>query len=217
MIDPLHTSLAAPPAPRAPFLRLGTISRKPWVPSSASADIRHGQAIFYLVHSFDHKAAFERDLPTMIFAKVVCNLRNYYLQDQESTVDLIQTYFNPKCWDEPWSPEAVRLMWEYVEPFTPSLGLADEKARAKQRKRSLEDEVIDLLAWVKLGGRVLDDDLLRVFHQWNPHLNVKLNSFTRAVNAVTGMTKLRSDGKDYWIGFSLPTAAELGLQGKKAA
>ena len=213
MIQPLYTSLAGP------SIRLGTFSRKPWVPSSASADIRHGQAIYYLVHSFDHEAAFERDLPTMLFAKVVCNLRHYYVQDQESTVDLIQTYFNPKCWDEPWSPEAVRLMWEYVEPFTPSLGLADETAIADQHRAFLENEVVDLIAWTVPGGRVLDHDLLRVFREWNPELeiDVSLNLFTRAVNAVTGLTKHRSNGKAHWIGFCLPTAAELGLQGQKAA
>lgn len=153
----------------------------------------------------------------MIFAKVVCNLRNYYLQDQESTVKLILTHFNPKCWDEPWSLEAVRLMWECVEPFTPSLGIRDGKARAKQRKRSLEDEVVDLLAWVRLGGRVLDDDLLGVLRAWNPHLEVTLNAFTRAVNALTGMTKLRSDGKDYWEGFHIPTAEELRLEAQQIA
>jgi hypothetical protein len=189
------------------------------VPSSASADIRHGQAIFYLVHSFDHEAAFERDLPTMLFAKVVCNLRNYYVQDQESTVNLIQTYFNPKCWDEPWSQEAVRLMWEYVEPFTPWLGFVDETGVADQHRAFLENEVVDLLAWTAPGGRVLDYDLLRVFREWNPELEiaVSLNLFTRAVNAVTGLGKTPSNSKQYWVGFHLPTAEELAIRERMAA
>ena len=67
--------------------------------------------------------------------------------------------------------------------------------------------------------RVRDHDLLRVFREWNPELeiDVSLNLFTRAVNAMTGMTKHRSNGKAHWVGFHLPTPAELGLQGKEAA
>lgn len=138
---------------KPPYIRLGTTNRKPSAPSSASADIRHGQAIFYLTKVFDHKAAFDQDLPTMILAKVVCNLRNYYLQNQESTVELIRTYFNPKSADVSWSPEAVRLMWECVARFTPSLGLVDETAIADQRREFLENEVVDLIAWTVPGDR----------------------------------------------------------------
>ncbi len=150
-------------------------------------------------------------------AKVVCNLRNFYLLDVDSTIELVQKCFNPRTVFYEWSPEAIRLTWECVACFTPSLGIRDVKARAKQKAQRLETEVIDLLVWTKSGGRVLDDDLLRVFRKWNPGMRVTSNSFTRAVNAVTGMSKRRSNGKAYWVGFCLPTAAELGLQGKKAA
>lgn len=190
---------------------------KLWVTATGTPSTRRDKAIYYLVHSFDHKAAFERDLPTMLFAKVVCNLRNYYLQDQESTVKLILTYFNPVCWDEPWSPEAVSLMWECVETYTPSLGIRDEKARAKQQRHALEDDVFDLLTWVRLGGRVLDDDLLAVFRDWNPQLEVTPNAFSRAVTALTGIPKRRSNGQDYWEGFHIPTAEELRLEAQQIA
>lgn len=173
--------------------------------------------MYYLVKVFDHEEAFELDLPTMLLAKVVCNLRNYYLQDQESTVKLIQTYFNPKCWDEPWSPEAVRLMWECVEPFTPYLGIVDETAIANQRRALLEDDVVDLLAWTVPGGRVLDHDLLKVFRDWNPDIEVTSNLFSRAVKAVTGFGKKPSDGKQYWEDFHLPTEEELEIRTAKVA
>ncbi len=204
---------------KPPSIRTGTVNRKPWVPSSASANVRHGQAIFYLLKVFDHRAAYLRDRPTLILAKVVCNLRNYYLQDQESTVDLIQTYFNPKSWDEPWSAEAVRLMWEGVAPFTPALGLLDEKAIAMQKAQFLENEVVDLIAWTEPGGRVLDKDLEQVFREWNPELEIEFkgNLFSRAVKAVTGLSKFYSNSKGYWVGFHLPTAEELAIREGKVA
>jgi len=202
---------------RLPLPRLGAVNRVPWVPSSATADKRLGQAICYLVKAFNHEAAFHRDLPTMLFAKVVCNLRNFYLQDQESTVKLILTYFNPKCWDEPWSPEAVRLMWEYVEPFTPYLGLVDEDAVARQKAALLEREAAYLLEWVVPGGKVLDKDLLAVFQDWNPDLEATSYLLTTAVSAVTGLKKVPSNSKQYWVGFHLPTAEELERRLARAA
>ncbi|BDU74899.1 hypothetical protein [Mesoterricola silvestris] len=214
-----ESSASSPNVTPAPFIHTGTSTRVPWVPSSAPADIRHGQAIFYLLKALDHEAAFERDLPTLLLAKVVCNLRNYYLQDQESTVDLILTHFNPKSWDEPWSAEAVRLMWECVEPYTPYLGIVDETAVARQRKAFLENEVVDLIAWTVPGGRVWDKDLERVFREWNPDLEIAFtgNLFTRAVKAVTGLSKTPAHGRYYWEGFHLPTAEEVAVAAGKAA
>lgn len=202
---------ASAPSPRvttAPSIRTGTLRRKPWVPCTGTPEIRQGQAIFYLTKAFDHEAAFRRDLPTLILAKVVCNLRNYFLQDQESTVHLILTYFNPRCWDEPWSPAAVRLMWSCVKSFTPSLGLDRPRAKDRQRARCLQEEVAIFLERTVPGGRVLDDDLLAGFLERNPDLVVTSNAFTRAVKAVTGLSKDRSNGEDYWVGFHLPTAGE---------
>jgi len=185
-------------------IRLGTTTRKPWVASSATDEIRHHQALFYLLYKFDHEEAFRQDFSTMILAKAVCNLRNYYLQDKEKTVKLIQNHFNPKCWDEPWSPEAVGLMWECVENFTPSLGLVDEAAVAKQKARLIEQEVAYLLQGMSPGGRVQDKELLKTFREWNPDIEVTSNLFSRAVKAVTGTSKLRSDGKGFWVGFHFP-------------
>ena len=221
MIQPLYTSLAAPSRPRAsrrqaPSIRLGSRLRKPWVAATGTPSIRHGKAIFYLVKAFKYKDAWLLDTAEASLAKVVCNLRHYYRQDQEATVELVQKYFNPRSVHD-WSPEAIRLTWECVACFTPSLGIRDVKARAKQKAQRLETEVIDLLIWTKSGGRVLDDDLLRVFRKWNPSMRVTSNAFTRAISAVTGMSKRRSNGKAYWVGFCLPTAAELARPVTKAA
>lgn len=181
----------------------------PWVKASGPATVRLDKATYYLVHTFDYATYRPFDDSVMILSKVVCNLRHYFCQSQESTVKLVQEHFNPKS-DDKWSPEGIRLVWELAEPFTPDLGLVDAVALAQQKKVFLENEVVDLIAWTKPGGRVLDKDLLKVFREWNPELEIEFteNLFTRAVQAVTGLRKLRSNGKDYWVGFHLPAADE---------
>jgi hypothetical protein len=93
-----------------------------------------------------------------------------------------------------------------------STGGHHPRARDKQKARLLQEEVAYLLASTDPGGRVLDDDLLKVFRDWNPDIEVSSNLFSRAVKAVTGLTKHRSDGKGYWEGFHLPTAAEIAAR-----
>lgn len=216
MSETSTSSLTAPTRPTVPSIRLGTLSRKPWVPSSADGSLLD-QASYYL-HGFDHEQARLMDPPVVILAKVVCNLRNYYRQDQASTVRLIRDHFNPKA-GYAWSPEGIRLTWEEVARFTPSLGLADEKAIAKQRLAFLENEVVDLIAWTVPGGRVWDKELEQVFREWNPELELEFkgNSFSRAVKAVTGLSKSYSNGKGYWVGFHLPTADEVAVAADEAA
>lgn len=188
-----------------PSIRTGTRERLPWVPATGTLETRLGKATFYLLHEFDYEQARSFDHPVMALAKAVCNLRHYHRLPLEDGVRLVQEHFNPRAGDT-WSPEGIRLAWDLVEPFTPSLGLRDEKARAQRQARLLEDLVVDLIAWTVPGGRVLDKDLLRVFRQWNPDFEITGNAFSRTVKAVTGMGKLRSNGKDFWVGFQLPTA-----------
>ena len=216
MLEPLLSSPTATTRPTVPSIRTGTLSRKPWVPSSADGSLLD-QASYYL-HGFDHEQARLMDPPVVILAKVVCNLRNYYQQDQASTVRLIRDHFNARG-RYAWSPEGISLTWEEVKRFTPSLGLADEKAIAKQRLAFLENEVVDLIAWTKPGGRVWDKDLEKVFREWNPDLEIEFtgNLFSRAVKAVTGMSKTPSNGRFYWEGFHLPTADEVAVAADEAA
>ncbi len=180
---------------------------KPWVKASGPPNVQLDKATYYLTHGIDYKALRVFDKPEVILAKVVCNLRNYFRQSQESTVRLIQKHFNSKS-DIQWSEEGIRLVWEQVEPFTPWLGKEDMQAIARQKAAFIENEVVDLIAWTKPGGRVLDKDLLKAFREWNPEIEVTSNAFSRAVKAVTGLSKLRSNGKDYWVGFHIPTAEE---------
>lgn len=192
---------------QVPSIRSGTTLRKPWVKSANSPDILNQQAAHYLL-IFDYRKAAKFSLAVEILAKVVCNLRNYYSQSADQTVRLIQQLFNPKS-HVMWSPEGIRLVWELVEPYTPSLGLVDEKAIAKQKAMLVRQEVAYLLEWTVPDGRTLDADLLAVFREWNPEIEITSNLFSRAVKAVTGLSKFYSNSKGYWVGFHLPTVTEL--------
>ncbi len=144
----------------------------------------------------------------IILAKVVCNLRCYYLQDKENTVRMVKTYFNTRCWDDPWSSEAIGLIWECVEGYTPSLGLSDKAGIAKQKAQFLAREVAYLLESLPCEGRVLDKDLFSLFQEWNPDMEITSNQFSRAVSEVTGLSKTHSHSKRYWVGLHLPTVDE---------
>ena len=151
-------NVLAQPRPPVASLNTGTLNRKPWVVATGTQGTRSRKAAQYL-RVFDYKEAARYELDTPILAKVVCNLRNYYQQDTHQTVELITALFNPKSW-QVWSKEAITLAWELVEGFTPSLGLADAKAIAKQRAAMIEYEVVDLIAWTRQGDRVDREDLI---------------------------------------------------------
>ncbi|BDU74906.1 hypothetical protein [Mesoterricola silvestris] len=213
-----ESSASSPNVTTTPSIRTGTLNRKPWVPSSSSASDRLKQALWYLTQEFDYGTARSHPNPVMPLATAVCNLRNYHKQSKASTVRLIRDHFNSRA-GYAWSPEGIRLVWKEVERFTPSLGLIDEKAIAKQRKAFLENEVVDLIAWTVPGERVWDKELERVFREWNPELEITFtgNLFTRAVKAVNGMSKTSIGGRYYWEGFHLPTAEEVAVAAGKAA
>jgi hypothetical protein len=90
-------------------------------------------------------------------------------------------------------------------------------AVARQKARMLAREAAYLLDFTIPSGRVLDKDLLKLFQEWNPEIEVTPNLFTRAVTAVLGHGKKPSGGKQYWMGFHIPTAEELKLLIAKAA
>jgi hypothetical protein len=165
------------------------------------------RAAFYLT-AFDYQEAAIWDLDTMILARVICNLRNYYQQDADQTVKLITKYFHRHSW-EVWTPEAIRLTWELVEPYTPSLGLADEDAQSMRRMAELEDEVADLIAHTRSGGRVPTSDLFALFKAWHPDFEVDVRVFGKAVKAVTGIDSKSSNSERYYEGFHLTSPEEL--------
>lgn len=180
--------------------------RLPWVTATGSKSTLRRKAECYLV-ALDYKKAAKYDLDTEILAKVVCNLRNYYQQDADETIALISRFFLPKAWDT-WTDEAIRMVWELVEDFTPFLGAVDAMAIAKRRAAFMENEVVDLIAWTVSGGRVSVEHLRTVFREWNPDLEFTDVEFGLAVKAVTGLKSKGSHGTRYWNGFHLPTSEE---------
>nr|WP_320133184.1 hypothetical protein [uncultured Holophaga sp.] len=144
----------------------------------------------------------------MALAKVVCNLRHYFRQDQESTVRLIQKHYNPKS-DYQWSEEGIRLTWDRVAPFTPFLGFVDVDAQSKRRVADLEDDVIDLIAFTRSGGQASTKELFATFKAWHPDLEVDPRVFGKAVKAATGINTKSSNSERYYEGFHLPSPEEL--------
>lgn len=205
-----NLGLPPQPVPRhdLPWIRRGIRNRLPWVPASGPPEVCLDKAMYYLLFVFDYQEFRELDAPEWILAKVVCNLRNYYLQDQDSTVRLIQKHFNPKS-DERWSEEAIRLTWELVEPFTPYLGLADVDAQSKHRVAEIEEEMTYLLAYTRSGGRVPLPDLFAQYREWYPDREVENEVLGKAVKAITGIDSKPSNGVRYYYGFHLPNPEEL--------
>lgn len=189
--------------------------RLPWVIASGPHAVRLVKAEFYLAH-FNYKEVAEDFLDTDIFANVVCNLRNYHKLNMAETVGLIVKVFN-RISSVVWSPEAVKLAWELVHGFTPTLGVSDERTVAMRRAALIENEVVDLIACTSSGGRMLCEDLLATFNQWNRYLGVTKRELGVAVKAITGISSTPIHGFRYWVGFQLPSKEELVLRIKIAA
>jgi hypothetical protein len=140
--------------------------------------------------------------------KVVCNLRNYFGMNLEQTIMLMRALFNPKV-DTPWSSEGISLAWELVAEYTPWLALKDVDAIAKQKRIEVEDEVTELLARTRSGGRVNTNDFFDLLLEQSPDLLSTKTAVTSVVLEITGFQKTTSykDGRNY-KGFHLPSADE---------
>jgi len=198
--------------------------RLPWVKASGNRDTLTRMAEHYLLN-FNHEHAkhflvtFRYQMASSSFeiihldssvfnlARVVCNLRNYYQQNCDQTEKLITGLYNRESQIQ-WSGEAIRLMWELVGEYTPSLGISDVDAKAKRLAADIEDEVVDLIAYTRSGGRVPVNELFKLFQEWNPDRKVTPTAFGISVSAVTGQKSTSSKGVRYYSGFHVPTMAE---------
>jgi hypothetical protein len=198
--------------PRAPRRRLflrrnGTLNRKPWKAARGNASSRERQAAYYL-KGFDHENAWLFDEDEFSLLKVVCNLRRYFGMGKEQTIKLMTSLFNPKA-RTCWSPEGIALAWDLVEEYAPGLGLNDPVAITEKSRLELEDDITDLLAYTREGGRVPTTDFYNELKKWNPDLKVTKTAVTQAVKRITGKeTKPFRKGRCY-PEFHLPTAQEL--------
>ena len=78
-----------------------------------------------------------------------------------------------------------------------------------RRMTELEDEVVDLIAHTRSGGRVSISDLFALFKAWYPDFEVDVRVFGKAVKAVTGIDTKSSNSNRYYEGFHLPCPEEL--------
>lgn len=121
---------------------------------------REREAAQYL-REFDYENARTYEEPELSLLKVVCNLRNYHGMSQKQTIMLVTALFNPMS-EGLWSREGIALAWELVSDFTPGLGLITETALAVYRKQDLHDEVTELLAYTRTGGRVTTEEFYKL-------------------------------------------------------
>lgn len=187
-------------------------SPRHWVHATGSSASLHAMAVFYL-KQYDYESArlWDRKL-VFTLAKVVCNLRRYYLQDREATIRLIREFFNPR-FGYRWTAEGIGLTWELVAPYAPSLGIKDDTAVNRERADDLYDRVVDLVLELEPRGRVLFTDLYAHFLALNPDLDPVPTdvAFGIAVGDVTGKKSTPSKGKRYYSGFRIPKAGALPL------
>lgn len=183
------------------------VIKRPWRKARGDADWLERQAAFYL-ECFDHEQARFFDRDAFILLKVVCNVRNYYGMTQEQTVNLVRSHFNPKS-NVIWTQEAIALAWELVENYTPWLGLNDPRAIAERHQREVEEEVKELLAFTRAGGRVNTEDFYRMFKDWFPDLEAGKGTVSKAVHEITGKVSVPYREGRCYPGFHFPTAEEL--------
>lgn len=180
---------------------------RPWVRATGTAATRSKKAGAYLFR-VKFQSARRTEAPAKTLATAVCNLRNYHGQSLEQTVELVRSLYNPRA-KTPWSVDAIRLTWELVEGFVPRLGLADERALAKKKAADLYDDVVDLIAYTRPGGRVPAAELYALFREWNPESDATPTAFGIAVHSVTGIRSKPSKGVRYYSGFHIQSADEL--------
>jgi len=104
-----------------------------------SQESLYEQARFYL-EVIDHDEMERYDSPVTVLAKTVCNLRNYYAQTKDQTIELIQGRYN-KLSRLNWSAEDIALIWDLVEDYVPSLWLQDERYLSKKRSSEVQREL----------------------------------------------------------------------------
>jgi hypothetical protein len=199
ILEPLPSGVAP--------LRTGTKVRHPWSVSTGNAALLKARAEYYL-KTFDHLSSYKLGSPGVIFMNVICNLRRYYRQNEQDTIQLMLKYFCNKA-DLQWMEESIAEVWHLIENITPSKAIYDEKTKAMRRKNDIEDDVSDLLAFTKDGGEVDIRVLLDLFHEWNPDFRISSRELGVAISSIKGIKSTARNGKRYFIGVHIPSKEEL--------
>lgn len=171
----------------------------------------HDQARFYL-ELIDHKEMEAFDTPLIVLAKTVCNLRNYYAQTKDQTIELIRGRYNELSRIH-WSAEAIALIWDLVEVYVPSLWLQDERYLSERRRSELQRELNEVLKRLTPGGRIKVTDMQELVKQWDPNLDASPKALGDAMRAVTGSASTSSNSVAYYFGFQLPFRDDPAFEG----
>jgi len=193
------------------LLRSGSKHRLPYKVATGSHETRLKQAAFYLsVVKDDDPELFLQSVDQAVIALgiIVCNLRNFYLLSQDETVDLMKTHYLTKH-GHAWTWGEIRLIHDEVESFTPTLGLLDEDAIAAQEKHSREENLTDIVLYLKPEGRISFQSIMTLYQEWFPDdTKVNRKNLGDAIKAVTGLKSTSYRGKTHYIGMSLPEGHE---------
>ena len=139
----------------------------------------------------------------MILAKTVCNLRRYYKQNKKQTIRIIVSIYNPISRIN-WSVEDIGLIWELVEAYTPSLGLKDEQAKAKQQQLDLIREMEYVISQLPKGGKISVPEFMDLLKSWNPDIDPTGKAVGDAMRIIKDEVSRPSNGTSYYHGFHLP-------------
>ena len=200
--------LARPVSPITSKLR----APKPeWKIAHGSQESLYEQARFYL-ELIDHDEMERFDTPVTVLAKTVCNLRNYYAQTKDQTVDLIRRRYNTLSRIS-WSEDDIALIWDLVEGFTPSLWLQDERYLSKKRRTELQRELKEVLKRLTPGGRIKVTDMQMLLNEWDPNLDASTKALGDAMRALTGSASKSSNSVAYYFGFQLPFRDDPAFEG----
>jgi len=180
-------------------VRIQTIK---WEAAYGTPGVLWKKADYYL-RLIDHDAMALWDTPTIVLAKAIANLRNYYVQSKAQTIELITRIYNPLSQIE-WSRTDIGLIWELVGGYTPSLWFIDERHLGWKRNTEIQEEIRYLLARLTPGGKIEVHKMQELVRLWFPDLEFTPRLLGDAMSAVTGRASKPSAGISYYWGFQLP-------------
>lgn len=176
-----------------------------WVTTKGHPDNRFARALAY-ARKFYYKY-YRNEFSSHIEAlsHLICNLRNYYLQDIKSTIEILELagVLMP---DFTIDKKIAIDIWHAVASYTPSLALGDERTKSRSRAQILLEDVKCLLDSLPVGEKILVSEFNKLFREQFEHIPPPTDTaIGRAVGELTGSKSFVSNGKRYYRGFSSPS------------
>ena len=200
MIEPLLTSLAAPPAlqpkPRP--------KRPTWVHATGRRITRIKKARTYLrKRAWIPEQAHERHTALFI---VMGNLRLYHQLPVDWALNLVMEHYNPRCVDAPFTDEEIRTEYRRAgQPgMYPTLGVSDPRAIKKEARLELQKEIRRFSRrHLAPGGSCTPASVLEAFIAFRGGVPISNVVFGRELAAVTGIRRKTPFGVPTYPGIHL--------------